>query len=167
MLKKTLLLCVLALATLYGCGREVPATAQEITGATICSLDGMLLADFPGPKGQIQYQSGETEFFCDTVELLSMILQPESARPIRAAFTQDMARAGWESPQGNWIDARTAFYVIGSEARGSMGPTFPGFARREDAEAFAGARGGEVLGFAEVTPDMADLRGGASMDEGM
>lgn len=163
----TLLPCALVLAALSGCGAEPPATPREFGVDTVCSLDGMLLADFPGPKGQIQYVTGETEFFCDTVELLSMILQPETTRAVRAAFTQDMGRADWDAPRDHWIDARQAYYVVGSDARGSMGPTFPSFARQEDADGFAKGRGGRVLRFAEVTPDMADLRGGAGMDEGM
>ncbi len=166
-LTRTLLPCLLALAALAGCGKEAPATPATITGDTLCALDGMLLTDFPGPKGQIQYASGETEFFCDTVELVSMILQPESRRPVRAAFTQDMAATDWDTPRDHWIDAREAYFVVGSDARGSMGPTFATFARRGDAAAFAKSRGGEVLRIADITPEMADLRGGAGMDEGM
>jgi copper chaperone NosL len=48
-----------------------------------------------------------------------------------------------------------------------MGPTFAAFARQADAEAFARKNGGRVLKFSDVTPQMADLRGGASRDEGM
>lgn len=46
----------------------------------------------------------------------------------------------------------------------SMGPTFAAFSRREDAEAFVLKHGGKVLRFDEVTPEMADLRGGAHHD---
>lgn len=163
-----LLPCLAALLVLAGCGAEAPpATARDIGAGTVCSLDGMQLGDFPGPKGQIQYAGGEIEHFCDTVELVSMIVAPESRRHVNAAFTQDMARTDWDAPRGQWIDARTAYFVVGSDARGSMGPTFATFARREDAAAFAQAHGGEVLMLADITPEMADLRGGAGMDEGM
>ena len=37
--------------TLTACNKPVtPAAPQEITAGTSCSLDGMTLADFPGPK---------------------------------------------------------------------------------------------------------------------
>jgi len=127
----------------------------------------MSLADYPGPKAQIFYDSDTPEYFCDTVEMFAMILGPESNRKIRAAFTQDMAQADWEHPQDHWINAYSAFYVVGSKRKGSMGPTFAAFSRRTDAEAFVGKYGGKVLGFNEVTPDMADLRGGAARDMGM
>lgn len=45
-----------------------------------------------------------------------------------------------------------------------MGPTLASFTREADAQAFAGQFGGRVLKFAEVTPDMADLSGGAQHD---
>jgi copper chaperone NosL len=159
---------LIAIALLGGCGQQrAQPEPGEVTAETTCALDGMLLGDFPGPKAQILYETGETEYYCDTVEMFSMLLKPETGRRVRAVFTQDMARADWAAPHGAWIDARTAWYVHGSDRRGSMGPTFAAFSRREDADAFARSYGGRVLRFDEVTPDLADLRGGAVHDEGM
>lgn len=154
--------------TLAGCGREsASAGPQSFTAETVCTLDGMSLADYPGPKAQIQYANSPTEFFCDTVEMFAMLLHPEQQRRITAVYTQDMAKTEWDRPIENWIDARQAFYVRGSRKNGSMGPTFAAFASRTDAEGFAKENGGTVLAFDEVTPDMADLRGGAAHDEPM
>lgn len=160
---------VLVLALLAGCTREdqVPPAPGEIAAGTACALDGMLLKDYPGPKAQIHYGDGPPEFYCDTVEMFAMVLNPESARRVRAVYTQDMGRADWREPRGHWIDARTAWYVAGSAVKGSMGPTFASFARKEDAEAFAAKHGGKVLSFSDVTPEMADLRGGAAHDQRM
>jgi copper chaperone NosL len=153
---------------LYGCAEPTAPTAPaEIADDTACALDGMLLRDYPGPKAQIHYGEAPPEFFCDTVEMFAMVLNPEQARRVEAVYTQDMGRADWNNPRGNWIDAKTAFYVEGSSLKGSMGPTFAAFARQADAEAFARKNGGRVLKFSDVTPQMADLRGGASRDEGM
>ncbi|MEZ5444689.1 MAG: nitrous oxide reductase accessory protein NosL [Gammaproteobacteria bacterium] len=153
---------------LAACSKAPTSTAPvEIGDDTACALDGMLLRDYPGPKAQLQYAESEPEFFCDTVEMFSMLLRPEQARRVVAAYTQDMAKAEWNQPRGEWIDARQAFYVQGSNLMGSMGPTFAAFSRREDAEAFAREHGGKVLRFEEVTPEMADLRGGAHHDERM
>lgn len=161
----TLLAAALALAA---CERDrTPAAPAEVTAGTACSLDGMLLNDYPGPKAQIHYGDGTVEFFCDTVEMFNMVLRPESARRIRAVYTQDMGQADWKTPRGHWIDARQAWYVHGSRIKGSMGPTFASFARQEDAAAFARANGGQVLHFREVKPEMADLHGGAAHDHAM
>lgn len=157
-----------ALVILAACTPDAPpATAREISAGTVCALDGMLLGDYPGPKAQIHYADGNVEFYCDTVEMFNMVLRPESARRVRAAYTQDMGKADWKTPRGHWIDARQAFYVHGSRVKGSMGPTLAAFASRADAEAFAQKNGGRALRFDEVKLDMVDLHGGAAHDERM
>lgn len=144
-----------------------PALPLEIATDTACALDGMILLDFPGPKAQIHYDQGEPDFFCDTREMFSIFLQPEQKKRITAIYTQDMGKADWTRPEGQWIDAKSAFYVVGSPRRGSMGPTVPSFALEADARQFAAQYGGKVLRFGEVTLDMVDLRGGANHDERM
>lgn len=157
---------IAAAGLLAGCSKSETAAAQpvELTRDAVCSLDGMTLMDYPGPKAQIHYESGEPDLFCDTVEMFSIYLKPEQQRRVRAVFVQDMAQADWNAPAGHWIDARAAFYVAGSKARGSMGPTLASFAREEDARAFAARQGGKVLPFEQVTPDMAVLDGGVLKD---
>jgi len=146
---------------------EKPVTPLEITGDTTCSLDGMLLADYPGPKAQIHYDQGQPDFFCDTVEMFSIYLRPEQQKRIKAVFVQDMGKADWKTPKGHWIDARTAFYVKGSRLNGGMGPTMASFALESDAKDFAAHNGGTVLPFAAVTPDMVTLDGGILHDQRM
>lgn len=163
-----LTLILVLVAVLAACNKPAALVApQEITAGTSCSLDGMTLADFPGPKGQIHYATGKPDFFCDTFELFSIYLQPEQKKRITGIFTQDMGKTDWEKPQGNWIDAKQAFYVLGSKKTGSMGPTLAAFARQQDAEKFANGFGGKVLRFNQVTPDMVDLTGGVVHDEHM
>lgn len=138
--------------------------AKDVTRETTCSLDGMTLMDYPGPKAQIVYDKGEPDFFCDTIEMFSIFLKPEQSKPVRAVYVQDMGQADWNNPTGHWIDAKTAFYVVGSKRRGSMGPTIASYAREQDARELAGKEGGRVLRFAEVKPDMAVLDGGVLKD---
>ncbi|HUW27767.1 MAG TPA: nitrous oxide reductase accessory protein NosL [Sulfuriferula sp.] len=146
---------------------DQPIQAIEPTAQTACALDGMLLLDFPGPKAQIHYADGETDFFCDTMEMFSLYLKPEQQRRVKAIFTQDMGKANWQAPRGQWIDARKAYFVIGSDMSGSMGPTLASFARMEDARAFSKTHGGKVLRFDQVTPEMTTLAGGVIHDERM
>jgi copper chaperone NosL len=167
--RRHLLLC--GCAVLAGCGRtesESAAAPRDFDTATACELDGMLLADYPGPKAQVHYAGAATPvFFCDTVELFSTLLNPEQVRTVRAAYVQDMALADWGHPVGHWIDAKTGFYVVGSKRHGSMGPTFASFAAEAPALQFAAQWGGRVLRYAEVKPEMADLSGGARHDTRM
>jgi len=168
----TTLAAALAAVLLTACGEPADkATALvpvEIDHHTSCALDGMLLADYGGPKAQIHFANqAEPEFFCDTVEMFHMILSPEQIRPVQAVYVQDMGKADWDEPRGHWIDAKTAVYVQGSKRRGSMGPTIASFAQVEDANRFAAEHGGKVLRFAEITPDMVVLDGGALHDSRM
>lgn len=160
-----LLLCI----ALSACDDSVVSALQpvDITRDTVCSLDGMTLADYPGPKAQIHYAQGEPEFFCDIIEMFATYLRPEQQRPVRALFVQDMSKADWNSPAGHWIDATRAFFVHGSDKRGSMGPTMATFAAEADARAFADKHGGQVLRFEQVKPELVSLDGGALHDQNM
>jgi copper chaperone NosL len=163
--------CAASVVPLVGCGNAESSTALaavEIDPATTCDLDGMLLADYPGPKAQIHYMgTAAPVFFCDTVEMFAALLRPEQVRAVRAVFVQDMGRADWEKPRGNWFNARAGFYVTGSRRHGSMGPTIASFAAEADARKFAAEYGGKVLRYADVKPEMADLGGGAVHDTKM
>ena len=147
---------------------ETAVVAVEIDQATTCDLDGMLLSDFPGPKAQIHFKGEDKpSFYCDTVEMFNTLLKPEQVKALRAVLVQDMAKADWDQPRGNWFDARTGFYVLGSKLKGSMGPTIASFAQEADAKAFATKNGGRVLRFSDVKLDMVDLSGGAVHDTKM
>lgn len=160
-----------ALLTLAGCGRnesDAPLAPVEIDRGTSCVLDGMTLADYPGPKAQIHYAGqAAPDFFCDTVEMFNTLLRPEQVRAVRAVYVQDMARTDWAKPSGAWFDARTGHYVLGSKRLGSMGPTIASFAQAADAQKFATEFGGKVLRYDQVTPEMVDLSGGALHDSKM
>lgn len=158
---------VIGLAACGEAERSAP-TAVAITESTSCALDGMLLAHFPGPKAQVHFEGSEfPEYFCDTVEMFSVYLRPEQARLVRALYVQDMGKADWDTPRGHWIDARAAFYVVGADARGSMGATIASFAQQGEATHFSREHGGIVLRFDEVTPDMVVLDGGVLNDQKM
>jgi copper chaperone NosL len=162
---------VLALvALLAACDQDTPTQAagpEPIVERTYCSLDGMRLADYPGPKAQIRYAQGRPDFFCDTVEMFAVALGAEQQRRMTALYVQDMKQADWQHPGDRWIDARRAAYVSGSDQRGSMGATLVPFSDDADAQAFARKHGGKVLHFADVTPDMVALDGGALHDTAM
>ena len=170
--RRRFLLAAAAAGLLSACGKgdggKAGVAALEIEHGTSCALDGMLLADYPGPKAQVHYSGvARPDWFCDTLEMFNVMLNPEQARLVTAVYVQDMSRAAWESPQGHWIDARTAFYVFGSKRLGSMGPTAASFSAASDAQDFAARHGGKVYRYDEVQPGMAILDGGALHDQSM
>ena len=152
-------LATLALAACTYSATNLPAIDPSDEAA--CALDGMLLRDFPGPKAQVRFADGKTSYFCDVKELLGEMLAPEQRRATSAFYVQDMGSANWQQPQGHWIGAHDALYVLGSKAQGSMGPAIASFSRQVDAEAFVRKEGGRVLRFKQITPALLNEASGA------
>ena len=156
-IRRTLILVAFTATTLLAaCGQSSgPATVapHEITRDTSCSLDGMLLADYPGPKAQIFYAGqAEPDFFCDTVEMFHVYLTPEQVRDVRGIFVQDMGKAALgrtARPLDRREDPPTT--STAASAKGSMGPTIASFALEQDAAKFVAEYGGKVYRFADIT----------------
>jgi len=161
-MRKTLLLTAFASAiALAGCNDQqtagAPPPPQELTADAIGHYCGMNVLEHTGPKGQIILASRkEPVWFSSARDAISFTMLPEEPKDVRAIYVSDMAKApNWEKPgTTNWVDARKAFFVIGSRMKGGMGAdeAVP-FSAREAAETFASENGGRVLAFAEVPED--------------
>lgn len=161
-------LACLSVLLLAACSQPVQTmVAKEPDADTACALDGMILKDYPGPKAQIQYAEGKADFFCDLMELFTVVLMPEQKRGMSAVYVQDMGQTDWAQPVGHWIDAKKAFYVVGSRKTGSMGATFASFGKEQDAHTFMQQEGGRVFSFDRITPDMVKKEGVARHGGGM
>lgn len=160
---------LISLALAVGCqnGSGALPAPHEIDDTTVSVLDGMSLKDYPGPKAQIEYADGHTDFFCDTLGLFSVYLHPEQDRKISVMYVQDMGATDWQKPVGHWVDARRAVYVVGARKPGAMGNTFASFAAEPDAVQFAKAEGGKIYHFDQITADMATVDGGVIKDQSM
>lgn len=162
----TRLACIAGMVLLAACSEAIKQGGpQEPSADTACALDGMVLRDFPGPKAQVHYAEGKPDFYCDLMELFAVVLAPEQKRRVSGLFVQDMGKADWAHPQGHWIAARGALYVLGSRKAGSMGPAIASFADALDAAAFVKAEGGTIVPFDQVTPAM--LKPGAGAAHGI
>lgn len=128
-----------------------------------CHVCGMIITNFPGPKAEAFTEKHQAvRKFCSTREMFAWMLQPENKNRNHTLYVHNMAQTDWASPDDTaLIDARAAFYVIGSDKKGAMGPTLASFATEADAHAFMSQSGGRVVGFDEVT--LEDLNAGMSM----
>lgn len=151
----------LALLALVGCDEQKTAAAppppHELSADAVGHYCGMNVLEHPGPKGQIILASrAEPVWFSSARDAFAFTLLPEEAKDIRAIYVSDMARApSWEAPgAGNWVEARSAYFVIGSDMRGGMGAaeTAP-FSERAAAERFAERHGGQVVSFTDMPAD--------------
>jgi copper chaperone NosL len=127
-----------------------------LDGRAIGVFCGMNVLEHPGPKGQI-ITAGRIDpfWFTSARDAVAFTLMPDQPRDIRAVYVSDMGRApSWEAPGAtNWVDARKAFFVLGSRKQGGMGAAeaVP-FGQRAAAEEFAAKNGGDVVMFADIPP---------------
>jgi len=150
----------LGVVTLAGCKEdvaEVPPVPHELTSAAIGYYCGMNLIEHGGPKGQIILASrNDPIWFSSARDAVSFTLLPEEPKDIRAIYVSDMAKApSWDDPgTKNWVDARTAFFVIGSRVAGGMGaPETVPFSNRQAADKFVAEQGGKVVTFDAIPRD--------------
>ncbi|MDP3377876.1 MAG: nitrous oxide reductase accessory protein NosL [Brevundimonas sp.] len=157
-MKKTLALILLLAAC-----RDETVQAIDPVQLTADALDHycqMNVIEHTGPKAQIHLEGlpGAPLFFAQVRDAVAYLRMPEQSHRILVIWVNDMGAEGatWQAPgDDNWVDARSALYVIGSSQMGGMGsPELVPFTDRAQAEAFAAAYGGRVVDLAEV-PDSA------------
>lgn len=157
----TLRWCLLAFVSLFltACSEDKKATeVTEVVGPVAfesgdeCHVCGMIITELPGAKAQaVESRSTAVRKFCSTQDMLSWWLQPENQHLQAELYVHDVAKTPWEHPQDeHLIDARTAFYVLGSSVQGAMGPSLVSFGTREAAELFADTKGGRVLSWQQM-----------------
>ncbi len=160
---KNLIVVLVFLSSLFlgGCEEKqegVPPAPFALTKEAIGRYCGMNVLEHAGPKGQVILDAkvGEPIWFSSARDALAFTMLPEEPKDFVAIYVSDMGKAqSWERPGAeNWIDARKAFYVVGSSRRGGMGAeeTVP-FSSEEAAIQFAGMNGGRVLTFDDVPRD--------------
>jgi copper chaperone NosL len=162
--RHTLILATLAATALAACGKSETQTAVvplEISQGTSCALDGMLLADYPGPKAQIHY-AGQAE----RISVIRWKCSTSTSIPSKSGPCMAF-RAGHGRPTGmtshyRFMQERVYVHAASDTARDRR----RSFALENDAVKFA-ADGGKVYRFADITRDMVVLDGGAIHDSNM
>jgi len=135
--------------------QKVIHQAVAMESSDECHLCGMLITRFDGPKGEVfrKEQDDKVFKFCSTQDMFSYYLDPENTRNVDQMLVHDMSKMPWGSDSINdkyFIDAKTAWYVAGSDKMGAMGKTLASFSQKADAEAFAKEFGGQVNSFEDI-----------------
>jgi copper chaperone NosL len=152
---------LLSLLFLTACS-ETPAELQAAQKAMAiesheeCHLCGMIISGFPGPKGQL-YERGKQNSlkFCSTRDMFAYLLDPEHQHAIQTSYVHDMVVMPWQhSEQETYIDARQAWYVVGHNNKGAMGPTLASFSNQQVAITFAEQHGGQIYRFEDVNQQL-------------
>lgn len=140
-------------------GEKVVNTAIQaaaIESGDQCHLCGMVIQNFPGPKGQLALKGDEqTRKFCSNRDAFTFYLQPENQHRKQAIFVHDMSKTPWESPtDDHFIAAESAFYVYGSNKIAAMGVALASFSTMESAQEFMAEFGGEMVKFEDITLEL-------------
>ena len=117
-----------------------------------CPVCGMFVFKYPDWTAQIIFTDGPVFFFDGAKDLFKFYFDikkysPEkSQRDIAAIYVT-------EYYDMKIIDARSAFFVIGSDVYGPMGHELIPFASKADAEGFkTDHKGKRILGFEDINP---------------
>ncbi|MDP2122120.1 MAG: nitrous oxide reductase accessory protein NosL [Hoeflea sp.] len=167
----TLAAIVAAAISLAACSEqqssaEVPlpvALSEEAVGH-YCN---MTILEHTGPKAQIHLANNPHPlWFSQVRDGIAFIRSPEETYEAVVVYVNDMGKASdWDFPGfETWIDAREAWFVIGSRKTGGMGtPEVIPFGTEQTASGFADENGGLVVRLAEI-PD-AYVLGPNGLDE--
>jgi len=130
--------------------------AMAIESHQECHLCGMIITGFPGPKAQLYERGQQQSFkFCSTRDMFSYLLDPEHQHAIQTMYVHDMTITPWDHPDDQtFIDARKAWYVVGHNRKGAMGPTLASFSDKKVADAFAQEYGGKVYRFNDISQQL-------------
>jgi len=152
---------VLSLLLITACSEPPEALkaaqkAMAIESHEECHLCGMIINGFPGPKGQLYERGGQESFkFCSTRDLFAYLLDPEHHHAIQTVYVHDMATTPWDNPDDEtYIDARKAWYVVGHNKKGAMGPTLASFSDKKVANVFGQQYGGNIVGFDDINQQL-------------
>lgn len=171
-MKAVHLAVVLAVSMLLGGCEQQQAEMPAPFALTVDAMGrycGMNVLEHAGPKGQIILDRiPEAIWFSSARDTVAFTMLPDEPKEIAAIYVSDMGVApSWDKPGAeNWIDARKAFFVIGSSLRGGMGAeeAVP-FSTEAAAKAFADKNGGNIMGFADLPESYILGNGGEAADD--
>jgi copper chaperone NosL len=131
----------------------LPVALTEESVGHYCN---MTILEHTGPKAQIHLADNPHPiWFSQVRDGIAFIRSPEEHYEAVAVYVNDMGKAAeWDFPGADtWIDAKEAWFVIGSRKTGGMGtPEVIPFSEEQSASAFAASNGGEVVRLADI-PD--------------
>lgn len=117
-----------------------------------CPVCGMFVAKYPDWVSGVVFKDGTAAWFDGAKDLFKFLQKPERYQPSRRAADVERILVTDYYTLGK-LDAKAAWYVIGSDVLGPMGTELVPFAREADAREFlADHKGTGLLRFADVGP---------------
>jgi nitrous oxide reductase accessory protein NosL len=148
------LLCLLAVLVAPAWAEPLDVPSPQPTDT--CPVCGMFVAKYPDWIATVLYKDGHAHHFDGAKDLFKYLLDLPKWAPGHRA--EDIAAIGVTEYYGvGRIDARAAWYVIGSDVLGPMGHELVPLETEEDAAEFLRDHGGKgILRFDYVTSGLLD-----------
>ena len=142
------------------------APVDKIDPDVRCKVCGMFVAKYENWIVQAHLDDGQILFFDGVKDMLVFYFNPQQY----SKADQDQIKEIWVKDYYTlqWLDGRTAKYVIGSDVFGPMGKEFIPFAGMAAAENFMqDHQGKKILAFEEITDELVQsMRVGSQMRHG-
>jgi len=157
--KIILLICIFLVSTI--CVTAEPL--EQISKDDRCAVCGMFVAKYSTWITQIRHADDAVKCFDGVKDMMVYYFNPESY----GSYSEESIKEMWVKDYYSlkWHDARSAFYVVGSDVKGPMGPEFIPFSSKGAAETFLKDHHGEkIITFTEITSEMVEsMRHGHKM----
>jgi copper chaperone NosL len=145
---------LLILSLILGIVSSGEAVAQEveITKKDRCPVCGMFVYKYPKWVAQIYFKDGATYFYDGAKDMFKHIFNTQKYTPGKTAetITKIFVTDYYEV---ELIDAKSAYFVIGSDVLGPMGHELLPFKDQESAQEFLEDHEGKsILRYQDVTP---------------
>ena len=152
------LLAAMALAPVHAAGQ--PGVAAPVVKVPkpapmdLCPVCGMVVSKYPNWVATVLWKNGQTHHFDGAKDMFKFLHNLAKYAPRQQA--QDIVTiAVTEYYNLDKVDARKAWYVIGSDVLGPMGHEFVPLATRADADDFFKEhRGKGLFNFEQITAEM-------------
>jgi copper chaperone NosL len=143
---------LLTLAFSFSAAFAAPPTAPALSAKDKCPVCGMFVSKYPDWAATVTFKDSTALFFDGAKDLFTWYHNMQKYTPARnqAAISAITVNDYYSLKP---IDARQAYFVIGSDVYGPMGKELVPFGKAVDAQAFLkDHKGKKALRFNEVTP---------------
>ncbi|NOZ77409.1 MAG: hypothetical protein GXO65_07095 [Euryarchaeota archaeon] len=136
-----------------------PAAVEPVepTMQDECPICGMMPAKYSDWKAEIVFKDGTVVHFDSPKDMFKYLKGLDNMGMDKVWIKDPAAIAGafvTDYSSKKYIEAKTAYYVKGSDAQGPMGADLVPFADHMDAMNFAKEHGGEVMEYKHITKDV-------------
>lgn len=144
------LILVVSLSPLRAAERDLP----KPTAKDKCPVCGMFVTKYPDWTSLVLFKGGSHAFFDGAKDMFKYLLDLKRYNPAKKAEEIDLISV-MDYYSISWINARNAWYVLGSDAFGPMGRELIPLGKESDAVEFMkDHKGKKIIRFRDVTPEV-------------